>query len=123
MKKNSRYARTFKTMIPEKTWGSKSIANLEKLANNLGDHCADWVEQALEWAQRIANGESWEDICNQIDNTNYFRLVVWKSGYLKFIGGSSKYDSYYPISHIGRDNYKDHIIISDAVPLVVSYDV
>ena len=55
-----KYGKKFKTMMPKKTWTSKTVEELKQLACKLGDHNADWVEQALEWAQRICNGESWE---------------------------------------------------------------
>lgn len=57
-----KYGRKFKTMMPKKTWRSKTVEELKQLACKLGDHNADWVEQALEWAQRICNGESWEAV-------------------------------------------------------------
>lgn len=55
----AQYGKKFKTMMPKKTWTVKTVAELNRLACKLGDHNADWVEQALEWAQRICNGESW----------------------------------------------------------------
>lgn len=90
MKENpEEYGRSFKTMMPEKTWDSKTVFELKKMACQLGDHNANWVEQALEWAQRIANGESWEAICDDVDTANWYRLVVWKYGYTRRVGGSS----------------------------------
>ena len=62
-----KYGRKFKTMMPNTTWISKTVGELKELACELGDHNADWVEQALEWAQRICNGESWETVCNNVD--------------------------------------------------------
>ena len=53
-----KYGRRFETMFPKKTWSIMSVAELEVMASNLGAHNANWVEQALEWAQRIYNGGS-----------------------------------------------------------------
>lgn len=86
----TRYGKPFKTLMPEKTWRWKYVSDLIELAKNLGDHDADWVEQALEWAQRISNGETWEDICNNPDTANWYRLVKWKNGYYRLVGGSRK---------------------------------
>lgn len=116
-----RYGRAFKTMMPKKTWSSKTVVELKKLACKLGDHNADWVEQALEWAQRIANGESWEDICNNRDTANWYRLVVWKSGYVRLVGGSRNNYSVIPASDILSSDYYDFCNLNDAVPLVVLY--
>ena len=123
MKKNSKYARPFKTMIPEKTWERKTVKELKELAKSLGDHNADWVEQALEWAQRIANGESWEDICNKKDTANWYRLVVWKNGYARLVGGSQEDCNYHPASTVFSYSCKDGGTIYYTVPLVVSYYV
>ena len=122
MKSNpGKYGRPFKTMMPEKTWHSKTVANLKELASRLGDHNADWVEQALEWAQRIHNGESWEAVCNRPDTANWYRLVVWKNGYARLFGGSVKGDDYYPASDVISCDYNSPDIFSYAVPLVVLY--
>lgn len=32
-------------------------------------------EQVIEWAQRIANGETWEDMCNKKDTMNAYRII------------------------------------------------
>ena len=127
MKKNSKYARPFKTMMPEKTWNRKNVGVLKKLAQSLGDHNADWVEQALEWAQRIANGEAWKDICNKKDKANWYRLVVWKFG-ARIVGGSRLEEASAIINNSPASDFttSGSVIfgnIYDTVPLVVSYDV
>ena len=125
MKKNSKYARAFKTMMPKKTWDGKTektVKELKKLATKLGDHNADWVEQALEWAQRIANGESWEYICNKEDTSDCFRLVIWKNGYARLVGGSHISSKYYPASNVILSDYGDNDYFYSTVPLVVLYE-
>lgn len=119
IKKNSKYERPFKTMMPEKTWSSKTVRELKELASQLGDHNADWVEQALEWAQRIANGETWEYICNKKDTANWYRLVVWKNGYAQLVGGSRKDYNNAPASTVYCVDYDVNLVLSHTVPLVV----
>lgn len=125
MKENpEEYGRSFKTMMPEKTWDSKTVFELKKMACQLGDHNANWVEQALEWAQRIANGESWEAICDDVDTANWYRLVVWKYGYTRRVGGSSVDSEYifYTASCVHDNNLDDYDHPYNTVPLVVLYD-
>ena len=123
MKENpEKYGKNFKTMMPQKTWSSKTVAQLKEMASKLGDHNANWVEQALEWAQRIANGESWEGICNAKDTANWYRLVVWKNGYARLVGGSVCYDDYKPASDVYDIGYYDYGFLSSTVPLVVLYE-
>jgi len=122
MKKNLKYAKSFKTMILEKTWSSKNVGELKELASKFGDHNADWVEQALEWAQRIANGEAWKDICNKADTANWYRLVIWKNGCARLVGGSREDYVNSPASDISGSTFFDLSFIIRAVPLVVLYE-
>lgn len=119
--KPEKYGKNFKTMMPKKTWSSKIVVQLKGIASKLGDHNADWVEQGLEWAQRIANGESWESICNDKDTANWYRLVVWKNGYARLIGGSVRHGNQRPASDVDGCGYYDNSILRYAVPLIVSY--
>lgn len=121
MKRDSKYARPFKVMIPEKTWESKSTPELEELANKLGDHLTNWVEQAFKWAQKITNGESWESICNEADKTKWVRLVKWK-GWNKFVGGSSEYHIEKPASYVRNIGNLAYSNCEYAVPSVTIYD-
>ena len=123
MKKNpEKYGKNFKTMFPKKEWVAKTIAQLEEMASERGDHNADWVEQALEWAQRIANGEAWKCICNYADEANYYRVVIYKLGDAKLVGGSVKYNDIMPASHVSSSYYGSNCIFSGAVPLIVLYE-
>lgn len=117
-----KYGKNFKTMMPKKTWSSKTVAQLKAMACELGDHNADWVEQALEWAQRIANGEGWETICNDADTANWYRLVVWKNGDARLIGGSVNCGNDYPASGVHGLNYHDNRHVNHTVPVVVLYE-
>lgn len=117
-----KYGRKFKTMMPKKTWTSKTVAELKQLACEFGNHNADWVEQALEWAQRICNGESWKAVCNNADTANWYRLVVWKNGYARLVGGSRHDDNYFPASDDLSDDYFSFNSFDNTVPLVVLYE-
>lgn len=116
-----KYGKNFKTMMPKKTWSFKTAAQLKEMASNLGDHNADWVEQALEWAQRIANGESWKVICNDKDIANWYRLVVWKNGSDRLVGCFVNSSFVHPASNVSDISYVFGTKLYDTVPLVVSY--
>lgn len=117
-----KYGRKFKTMMPKKTWTSKTVAELKQLACEFGNHNADWVEQALEWAQRICNGESWEAVCNNADTANWYRLVVWKNGYARLVGGSRNNLDCHPASDVNCYVYCSDGRFYYTVPLVVLYE-
>ncbi len=118
-----KYASAFYTLMPEKKWnGYKTVAELNAYANDLDGQMADWVEQALEWAQRLFNGESWETICNNADTANWYRLVVWKNGYARLVGGSRNSYVDNPASDVFDYDYGSFNCICDTVPLVVLYE-
>lgn len=135
-----RYGKKFYTLMPECTWNcGKSTKEIYDIALELGDHIANWVEQALEWAQRITNGETWEALCNDDDTAKWHRLIEWKKeGYLIMVGGATT--SYIPSipSHghcpatevfVFNEHDAGHPIScpygawSKTIPLVVTYDV
>lgn len=109
-------------MIPEKTWNAKDNKELEQVACELGDRIADWVEQALEWAQRICNGESWEELCNKRDTANWYRVVRWKNGRYRQSGGSYKFDLLDRVAVIHEYDTCDDRKCWYVVPLIVLYD-
>lgn len=122
VKKNlNRYGKPFITFIPKKTWHSKTGRELKELAEDIGDHMADWVEQALEWAQRISNGEAWEAICNDLDILEWYRAIIWKSGCCIFVGGARKGYFKAPASNLPDFTYGWNQKLPTAVPLVVLY--
>lgn len=84
-----KYATPFYTLIPEKNWNDyKTVAELTVYANELGGRTADWVEQGLEWAQRLSNGESIYYLCITDDITSKWRrMICWSNGYYKLVGG------------------------------------
>ena len=116
-----RYGKPFYTLIPNKTWDNKTVGGLRELATNLGDHMADWVEQALEWAQRITNGETWEDVCNKADTAKWYRLIDWKGSCARLVGGSRIVSNDRPASAVYVCDYNSGYRIGCTVPLVVLY--
>lgn len=118
-----RYAVPFYTLIPKKNWeGKKSIREFKSYANNLGGWIADHHEQALEWAQRISNGESWEAVCNDTDTTKWYRIVEYPNDYFdvyRRVGGSYNAGDCRSASEIFYETYFWHNRFDCAVPLVV----
>lgn len=115
-----KYGRGFKTRVLSKEIGIKcSIYLMRDFIIPFGDHIANWVEQCLEWAQRISNGETWQSLCNDFDKSSHFRLVMWKEGYAS-IGGSKDNNYYEPATHVWilpKMNYDYRYL----APLVVKY--
>lgn len=122
IRKFPKRAKAFKTFVPPKTWEYKKVSEIKKIASQIGDHNADWVEQALEWAQRISNGEPWENVCNKYDTAKWYRLVIWKNKYSRLVGGSRKgYNNCAPSTVSVLDSLDDYTY-DCVVPLVVFYD-
>lgn len=116
---SEKYAESFETLMPEKTWSSKTVNELEELSAKLGGYDGDWVEQALEWAQRISNGESWKKVCNDPDTANWYRMVNWGEGEYKIVGGSCKYDKVKPASYVSSFYCISSDSLRNTVPFVV----
>lgn len=122
VKKESRYARRFRIMMPEQTLGFKNVRELRYLASEMGGYIADWVEQALGWAQLIHNGQSWEDICNKPDMANCYRLVRWKNGGYRLVGGSQLDNCNNPASYVSEFSLNENCYLTFAVPLIKKYE-
>ena len=131
-KKPKKYGKEFKTMMPMlhriNAWAMKETASIKELiemATNYkkGTHIADWVEQALEWAQRICNGESWETICNTADTARCWRLFIGEYGYLQIVGGATAVgNTWSPCTVTSCYSYEElDIVLHHVVPLIVSY--
>lgn len=85
-----RYPSLFYTLIPEKMEeGYKTEEKHRAYAKKCGGQMANWVEQHLEWAQRILNGETWNDLCCNDEKLKWSRAVIWKDGKIKYVGGST----------------------------------
>lgn len=118
----TQYGKEFRTMMPKKKWRRRNVLQLKEIACKLGDHNAVWFEQAFEWAQRIANGETWQAICNDADTANCYRLVIWENGYARIVGGSVFNSSSCPSSYVNFYNYYDYYELTNTVPLIVDYE-
>lgn len=119
-KQTQKYAESFYTMIPPKTWiDYKTVDELKQYAKDLRGQMADWVEQALEWAQRICNGESWETVCNNPDIAKSYRMIVWKNGCARRVGGSYYDSGYNTATCVFSSDYNSGFSFYDTVPLVV----
>ena len=87
------YGEEFYLLIPKPEWIYENriyaykeneiiytdFIKLAKFAQVVGEGISNWVTEPLGWAQRILNGESLEDICDNPDTIEYQRLVIWKS--------------------------------------------
>mgnify|MGYP003296735480 CR=1 FL=1 len=121
-KKNEKYQKPFSIYIPEKKWSGKKVKDFKRIANQTGDSITNWIEQALVWAQRIQNGETWQKLCNEKDDIYYYRLVIWKDDEMHIVGSSSK--SMYPDSptNISTREYGPEEIVDFAVPSITAYE-
>ena len=121
MRKDPRYTRCFETFIPEKTWEVKTVRELRCLASELGNHIADWVDQALVWAQQIYNGKAWEDICNDPDTSSCYRLVRGENGYYRRVGGSRLDNCNKSAAHVSECSFNENCALTNTVPLIKVY--
>lgn len=122
LKNDPKYAKSFRTKFPPKNWKTKTVDELKELANENGCHIADWVEQALEWAQRIANGELWENICNNPDTSNWYRLVLSKyKNHKLLVGGSVEMEANCSSTDVQQFDEQCYSKLNYTVPLIVRY--
>lgn len=112
-----KYSKPFRIIIPQKTWRVISGEKAQNIAIRFKGHITDWVEQAFEWAQRIHNGESWEDICNKPDKSKYYRIVVWKDGKLRIVGGAN---NKYSMTDVCEYDFNFNNEFIDVVPSIAS---
>ena len=117
------YGKPFKTLRPARRLGKNSVISLIEQSHWNGDFLASWIEQSVEWAQRIQNGESWETLCNRRDTLNWYRMIMWKDGEVRLIGGSTKNEDYCtPTTITGSDDETMQEKLSNyAIPLVSRY--
>ena len=111
----------YEPMVPEKTWVVDTIENIKKFSNMYGGHTANWVEQAFKWGQLISNGVSWEDLCNTQDFSQWYRVITWKNGEPRIVGGSVQGGNTCSATDIHTYNYDDSSTPGNVVPLIVRY--
>lgn len=117
----AKYGQNFKTKMPKKTWRYLSVDELKDMACKEGDHNIDWVELGFELAQRLVNGESWEELCNNPDTAEWYRLVIWKDGNIRIFGGASNIHDYSSAAEISLNTYHNACDLFYTVPKIVKY--
>ena len=125
LKENPDKNKAFKVLIPPRDihhYGdTPSVSKLRNFASQMGDHMGFLWEWALMLAQRIANGESWETLCNVPDTANWYLLIEWDE-HSRRVGGSKRCSFNPPAAYIYSYTYWDKDWVNTTVPLVVDYD-
>lgn len=100
------------------------VSQLVEFGSKIGDHCADWIEQGLEWAQRIQNGEDFVSLCEIQDAIEYSRIVVFDDDMLWNVGGGGNDVHSYcvPPADVVPTRYDTTLDKIRYVPLVVGYE-
>ena len=111
----------FKIIVPEKTWTIKNVRELKQIAIDLGGQTTNWIEQALGWAQEINDGATWEDLCNKKDKHACYRLIIWKDGKCKIVGGSIKDSNHNSLTNISDLSYEEDHLVINTVPSITQY--
>ena len=111
-KEPQKYAEQFETII-SKTAYMKYITSstMEHLMYEF--HHTDIVEQLLEWAQRISNGETWEAVCNDKETAVREVLNLSPIGKKCFLWLSCA------STLINQEEMKDYRIRKSALPSII----
>lgn len=125
------YSKPFETLIPLRNqlqsifWAETektTIRYFEDLIKtyNSSYAWANRIEQYLEWAQRIQNGDTWEALCNEEDHTTRHRLVIGiDKNSIYTVGGSYMGDKSNVPTYITKSVCIPGFEICGAVPLIV----
>jgi len=117
---NPKYCKTFETMVPKE---SRGLSINDLIDESIFDGCEiiNWIHQGLEWAYRITKGEPWENICENADNSTWYKLMFWQDGIIHTVGGSKKISANVPETTV-MPAIMDYDFITDiAVPKYVRY--
>lgn len=113
----------FKTFYPEKTWeDAKTVEEIKQIAKEAGGQIAFLWQQILEWAQRISNGETWEEVCNKKDNSMWYRLVVTERNVAYLVGACYLFGINVSATDIIQVMKIPGNRLNYAVPLIVYYN-
>ena len=119
---NPKYERCFETLVPKKTWkGGKKVKECKAIASELGDGMANWVEEGLEEAQRLTNGESWNHVCDGPGANNWHRMIIWKNGFARVIGEAKMCGISFGAATVIEEDFDDERTVGATVPKVVKY--
>lgn len=118
------FGQPFTIIIPSKTWeGGKKVCELKEISSSIGDHMANWVEMSLTWANQISKSKrNWDKLSNCPDESEWFRLIVWKDGCTRLMGGSSYTQQTHTMTDIFSVSYGLQEKLYDTVPAVVRYE-
>ena len=108
-KKPEKYSKKFQTLILKKKWKQKTIKEFREIAMNYDGFIANWVHYGFMCAQRIHNGEEW----NEVDEVV---VVTDKHGYLLLVGGQNGYSLNNTI-----DCFYGSLTLINDVPLIARY--
>ena len=115
--RNQQY-RNFEIQIPEKKWKTKSFREMRELARKQKSHIGNWVEVALWWATQIQKEEDWEYMCNDVENTEWYKVADWKHT-LAYVGNCTSNSGKASATEVYECSYLHRIQICDAVPYLV----
>ena len=114
--------KTFRTMFPEKVWEKgRTVKQMQEIAETWGGRIAFFAEQVLEWAQRISNGETWEKICNEKDNSKWYRLVLGERNNAILVGACHLFGINVSSTDIIQVKGNSENTLNYVVPLIISY--
>lgn len=111
-----KYSSTFYTQFAEKDEYGRKIETQDECmeyANYLGGRLADWVEEALQWAQRFTNGETWEDVNDNDDAINgwYEWILEYRKNY-KYYVCHYRNERYFPKKSIDMPEFNLDILLN-----------
>lgn len=75
--KPQQYAKSFRTMRVLRLDDMKANELLAYCEKHLGCTYADWIETALEKAQRITNGEDWKEVCEHPETQGWDNMKLY----------------------------------------------
>lgn len=110
--------RPFKTIVPAGE-GALTATGLIAIADKYDGRVAYWYEQELEWAQRISNGESWEEVCNELEGPRKICYIVGTFQFY-YVGLSNKNGTYKNEPILTANSLYS---VEPKKPLIVSYEI
>lgn len=124
-KNPERYNRQFYTIFPDCDWypDDAKVGELEGSSKYPQSHLADWVEQAMEWAQRIQNGEFLSELCEEIDPSEWYRLVLGKDNTIWVVGSATHAGYKKPATDVAIHKYNSEAPLWFTVGLYVHYNI
>lgn len=116
---HEKYGAQFYIFIPEKKWeGYIKVQTLKNYAKKCGGRVTDWVEWALQQAQRILNGESWEVVCDGIVLSPKIVMILWKKRRYRVVGNLCLHYAVFPLYEVDRSGYYSYNKIKNVVPSI-----